>query len=145
MSPFKSKLDSQVWGPNVTEFRTHFEKPEAQSGKFSWLKNLYFLYLVELKAIAKVAPFFKSFPFFTGNEEEDSDTRKAISDLLDVVKSFPSHFEESMLFSNSDATKLKSEFHERFTNITKIMDCVGCQKCKLWGKLQVPINQIAKI
>lgn len=23
-----------------------------------------------------------------------------------------------------------------FQNITRIMDCVGCEKCKLWGKLQ---------
>ena len=25
----------------------------------------------------------------------------------------------------------------RFKNITRIMDCVGCSKCRLWGKLQV--------
>jgi len=24
----------------------------------------------------------------------------------------------------------------KFRNITKIMDCVGCQKCRLWGKVQ---------
>ena len=28
-------------------------------------------------------------------------------------------------------------FKTRFKNITRIMDCVGCSKCKLWGKLQV--------
>lgn len=30
----------------------------------------------------------------------------------------------------------KEEFQLKFRNITKIMDCVGCDKCKLWGKVQ---------
>merc|ERR1712146_275195 len=25
----------------------------------------------------------------------------------------------------------------RFRNISKIMDCVSCEKCKVWGKLQI--------
>lgn len=30
------------------------------------------------------------------------------------------------------------EFAEHFRNITSnIMDCVACQKCKLWGKIQI--------
>lgn len=29
------------------------------------------------------------------------------------------------------------EFREHFKNITRVIDCVGCDKCKLWGKLQV--------
>ena len=32
------------------------------------------------------------------------------------------------------------EFKEHFRNISRIMDCVGCDKCKLWGKLQVRIS-----
>ena len=24
----------------------------------------------------------------------------------------------------------------KFRNITRIMDCVGCDKCRLWGKIQ---------
>ena len=28
------------------------------------------------------------------------------------------------------------EFQKKFRNITRIMDCVGCDKCRLWGKLQ---------
>lgn len=36
-----------------------------------------------------------------------------------------------------DALQLKTVFREKFRNISKIMDCVGCDKCRLWGKLQV--------
>ena len=30
----------------------------------------------------------------------------------------------------------KEQFQVKFRNITKIMDCVGCDKCRLWGKVQ---------
>lgn len=61
----------------------------------------------------------------------------AVADLLRTIDGFPSHFNESALFNNKDGPKLKADFHARFTNITKIMDCVGCQKCRLWGTIQV--------
>merc|ERR1712146_124382 len=31
---------------------------------------------------------------------------------------------------------LRDEFLLKFRNISMIMDCVGCEKCKLWGKIQ---------
>ncbi len=133
------------WGHNITEFRNKFDKPEAHKEGFSWLKNLYFLYLLELKAVMKAAPFLRNFNFYTGNEEEDADMKLAIADLLRTIEAFPSHFNESSLFNNKDGPKLKADFHARFTNITKIMDCVGCQKCRLWGAIQVSLLYIQVI
>merc|ERR1711871_1894918 len=60
-------------------------------------------------------------------------------------------FDESILFQNSPAVQdhtyfpgeitpvyeLKQEFKLRFRNISRIMDCVTCEKCKVWGKLQI--------
>ena len=58
-------------------------------------------------------------------------------------------FDESVLFQStpmsstyypSEVTpvqELKYEFKMRFRNISKIMDCVSCEKCKVWGKLQI--------
>ena len=37
----------------------------------------------------------------------------------------------------SDVCALQETFRAHFKNITRIMDCVGCSKCKLWGKVQV--------
>jgi phosphoribosylaminoimidazole-succinocarboxamide synthase len=34
------------------------------------------------------------------------------------------------------AQVLKEEFKTHFRNVTRIMDCVGCDKCRLWGKIQ---------
>lgn len=42
-----------------------------------------------------------------------------------------------MFTGGKQAAKLKEEFREHFRNISRIMDCVGCDKCRLWGKLQV--------
>ena len=33
--------------------------------------------------------------------------------------------------------ELRAEFLTRFRNISRIMDCVTCERCRLWGKLQV--------
>lgn len=33
--------------------------------------------------------------------------------------------------------QLREEFRLKFRNISRIMDCVTCEKCRLWGKLQV--------
>lgn len=61
----------------------------------------------------------------------------AVRDLLNVVREFPEHFDETTMFrDNEQADKLKYEFKQHFRNITRIMDCVGCDKCRLWGKLQ---------
>ena len=53
----------------------------------------------------------------------------------DVVD-FPMHFDETLLFQNDRASRLKNEFRMRFRNITTIIDCAACEKCRLWGKLQ---------
>lgn len=53
-----------------------------------------------------------------------------------VTASCPMPFDEGRLWKGSDALQLKAELQAAFQNITRVMDCVGCEKCKLWGKLQ---------
>ncbi|ERL90554.1 ero1-like protein [Dendroctonus ponderosae] len=125
------------WGPKLDEFKRRFS-PELTNGEGpNWLRNLYFVYLLELRAIAKAAPLLERENFYTGDDSEDYDTKMAIKDLLSVIKKFPEHFDETTMFRGSkEAEKLKYEFKQHFRNITRIMDCVGCDKCRLWGKLQ---------
>lgn len=129
------------WGHNLEEFHRRFSKETTQGEGPHWLRNLYFLYLLELRALSKAAPYLHREEFYTGNEAEDWDTQLAVKDLLNVVQNFPEHFNESTMFIGSEqADKLKREFKQHFRNVSRIMDCVGCEKCKLWGKLQVVIN-----
>lgn len=127
------------WGPNIEEFERRFSPQTTDSEGSYWLRNLYFAYLVELRALAKIAPYLEREYYYTGYEPEDDEVKKAIMDLLNVIKTFPSHFNETVMFNNgNDSTlKLKQDFREKFMNISRIMDCVGCDKCRLWGKLQV--------
>lgn len=126
------------WGHNLAEFKKRFGPEQTNNEGPQWLRNLYFVYLLELRALAKAAPYLEREQYYTGNSEQDTDTRLAIKDFLSVVKSFPDHFNESSMFSGGEqARKLKEEFRMHFRNISQIMDCVGCDKCKLWGKLQI--------
>merc|ERR1719330_1176162 len=86
-------------------FQERFD-PDTTNGQGPyWLKNLYFVYLLE---------------------------------LLNLISSFPDHFDETSMFTGGkQAEDMKIEFREHFRNITRVIDCVGCDKCKLWGKLQV--------
>jgi len=129
---------SDTWGPNLELFHQRFD-PEVTNGQGPyWLKNLYFVYLLELRALAKAAPYLTQQSYFTGRLSEDKETVIAVKELLSLVQTFPDHFDETSMFTGgSQAEELKIEFREHFKNITRVIDCVGCDKCKLWGKLQV--------
>lgn len=53
-----------------------------------------------------------------------------------MSESCPTPFDEGRLWKGENAAELKAQLQATFQNITRIMDCVGCEKCKLWGKLQ---------
>lgn len=136
-SPFVKPTDK--WGPNLNEFIQRFDPATTNGQGPYWLRNLYFVYLLELRALSKAAPFLEQQTFFTGSAEEDKDTQIAVKELLNLLKSFPDHFDETVMFNHASGTEagLKKEFTDHFRNISRVMDCVGCDKCKLWGKLQV--------
>lgn len=125
------------WGPNLEEFQRRFDPSQTMGESTNWLKNLYFVYLLEMRALAKAGPYLEHEEYFTGNDAEDEETQQAIRNMLSIIYSFPEHFNESSMFNGgSQAATLKNEFRDHFRNISRIMDCVGCDKCKLWGKLQ---------
>lgn len=128
------------WGHNVTEFRKRFDSELTGGEGPKRLRNLYFLYLIELRALAKALPFFQqpSFQLYTGRPEEDQKHKEMLLQILQLTRSFPLPFDETSLFGGDEkeAAKLKEDIRLAFLNISRIMDCVGCFKCRLWGKLQ---------
>jgi hypothetical protein len=48
------------WGPNVKEFKKRFAAETTDGQGPQRLKNLYFTYLVELRALAKATPYLLS-------------------------------------------------------------------------------------
>ncbi|ELW68117.1 ERO1-like protein beta, partial [Tupaia chinensis] len=101
------------WGPNVKEFRRRFDPVETKGEGPRRLKNLYFLYLIELRALSKVAPYFERsiVDLYTGNVEEDADTKSLLLDIFRDTKSFPMHFDEKSMFAGDKkgAKSLKTQ------------------------------------
>uniref|UniRef100_A0A8C2YY62 ERO1-like protein alpha n=1 Tax=Cyclopterus lumpus TaxID=8103 RepID=A0A8C2YY62_CYCLU len=128
------------WGHNVSEFRRRFDSALTGGEGPERLRSLYFLFLVELRALAKALPVVQrpSFRLFTGRPEEDRRLKELLLHVLQLARSFPLHFDETSLFTGDEqeAATLKEDVRRAFLNISRVMDCVGCFRCRLWGKLQ---------
>ena len=131
--------------------RTHWEaNPQRYfdlfEGRPERIRNLHFAFVVLLRALKKASGALKEFPISVGDEKSDVQTHMLMQRLLDthILKSCGplfTAFDESKLFQEGNgpaaATELKYQFKGVFRNVTKILDCVTCQKCKLHGKLAI--------
>ncbi|XP_075471497.1 ERO1-like protein alpha [Ascaphus truei] len=169
----------KTWGPNVTEFQKRFDAALTQNEGPRRLQNLYFIYLIELRALSKVLPLCDcpGFLLYTGNNTKDRETNARLLELQRDAKRPPPSWprplpswprpprpvwprppplqEKQPVDRRSRYSELhappaskpavrtratgpqpKEDFRQRFRNISRIMECVGCFKCRLWGKLQ---------
>eukprot|EP00741_Cyanophora_paradoxa_P009335 tig00000144_g9043.t1 len=101
------------------------------------LNNLYFTYLFMIRAASKAATLLRQYPYNTGNPDEDQKARGAMHDVLSSPLFSATVFDESGMFDGADKAGIKAEFKKHFRNISRIMDCVQCEKCRMWGKLQI--------
>ncbi|CAM9785369.1 unnamed protein product [Chrysoparadoxa australica] len=151
--------ENGYWGPNLDLF------VNGVGAHPDRMTNLYFAYLFMMRALAKAAPLLEAHSFNTGNPEDDALTKALVKKLLgaslegpdsymtvtaaDAVPMCVRGFDESDMFNvgpGLSGVELSSEVHEkmqlkedfvsRFHNVSRIMDCVSCEKCKVWGKLQ---------
>lgn len=124
------------WGYNIEEFSRRFTPRDTKGEGPHWLKNLYFVYLLEMRALTKALPLWKTMTFYSGLEDEDSETKRLVVDIVESLKSCPDTFDEAQLFRSKASEGLFEDFRSHFQNISLIMDCVQCDKCRLWGKIQ---------
>ena len=120
------------WGPNLQCYKDRLhEHPER-------ISNLYFNYAFLLRAVGKLRDYVQDYTFCTGDPVQDKQTKDMIRNLAGAIPSGPQIFDESVMFQDptEDGISLKEDFRNRFRNVSRIMDCVGCDKCRLWGKVQ---------
>ncbi|EAS05801.2 endoplasmic reticulum oxidoreductin 1 (macronuclear) [Tetrahymena thermophila SB210] len=102
------------------------------------IHNLYFYYSVLLRAINRAESVIRNYNFTTGDFQEDAKTYQLVGDILDYTTSqCDQPFHEEILFNTDQGRKYKKHYQQYIHNITKIMDCVECEKCKVFGKMQV--------
>jgi len=85
-STFLNQCGTGFWGPNSEEFERKFGPKYTKGEGTQWLRNLYFLYLLELRALQKAAPLLKQVEYYTGNDKEDETTRLAVHNFLGIIK-----------------------------------------------------------
>lgn len=85
-STFLNLCGTWFWGSNAEEFERKFGPKSTKGEGTQWLRNLYFLYLVELRALQKAAPLLEQVEYYTGNDKEDEATRLAVHNFLGIIK-----------------------------------------------------------
>jgi hypothetical protein len=79
----------------------------------------------------------------SGNLEEDSILKRNITNLYNKYNNIDNVNKVQLLNEKNEYLKKFFNYNKldeikmRFRNISSIMDCVGCQKCRLHGKLQI--------
>ncbi|KAG1676511.1 hypothetical protein FOA52_000054 [Chlamydomonas sp. UWO 241] len=125
-----------VWGPNLTEFERRLGTPDVKDR----VENLYFSFLFVLRAVLKAAPLLERFDYSVGDPGHDSAAGELVRALVRLPGGLPAAcpmpFDEARLWRGEEGEAIKAQLQAAFRNITTLMDCVGCEKCKLWGKLQ---------
>ncbi|KAI8899156.1 hypothetical protein BC833DRAFT_587072 [Globomyces pollinis-pini] len=117
------------WGRNVTCYQNRYANHPDR------IENLYFVWAVMVRAVSKLTPYLQNYPFCDGTGDEEV-VVKHVDQVIQAVSACPSTFDETVLFADMPYESLKDDFRDSFRNISRIMDCVGCEKCRLWGKIQ---------
>lgn len=119
------------WHPNMQCYKERLHKhPER-------ISNMYFNYALVSRAVAKLRKHLEGYTFCSSDPEQDLETKQRVNQLTKVLSQPPQIFDENLMFQDPNTAGLKEDFRNRFRNVSRLMDCVGCDKCRLWGKLQV--------
>jgi ERO1-like protein beta len=131
----------QIFEPNLKIF---MERVGSYNDRLS---NIYFNYALVSQAIVKLSEIFQgglADQILCGGSSEAPMLHS--NDELDYKETFSSilpHLASNDLFNTDKlfdpkvvSPELKNEFRQRFKNVSAIMDCVGCDRCRMWGKVQ---------
>jgi hypothetical protein len=118
------------WSPNLELFMTRVgNHPER-------LSNMYFNYVVVARAVAKLRNYIGDMQFSGECPSVDVDNRRSLLRLVQSAQRTAPFFNETSLFASPEFQSLKEEFRARVKKVNALMSCVGCERCRLWGKLQ---------
>lgn len=142
-------LSNEYLNPTTNTFSPNLKVFMERVGTFNdRLSNIYFNYALVTQAIVKLSSIIPLESFIHSGYDDMTPSQQDQYHLLDneeferddilvnkIIPTISSNtlFDTTNLFTDVD---LKNEFRARFKNISAIMDCVGCDRCRMWGKLQ---------
>lgn len=123
-----------TFGPNLRVFM-------ERVGKFNdRILNIYFNYALVLQALVRLSQAVLLPLVISANSEPfDVESREygRLLGRIELVLARETLFDTLQLFDPAKVEPgLKLEFRARFRNVSAIMDCVGCDRCRMWGKVQ---------
>lgn len=122
----------ESWRPNPKKFMEHFgHHPE-------WLKNLHFAFVVVLRSLRKAKNFLAHYDYTTlGPDEKTGDLINLFlnSDVMSLCAEVFDLFDEKTLFRDASGSSLRRDFKKAFQNISRLINCVQCRRCRVHAKL----------
>ncbi|XP_055388844.1 uncharacterized protein LOC129617813 [Condylostylus longicornis] len=121
------------YSPSLTLF-----KERVAPGR-EWMANLYFTFGVLLKTFCHVGPILDTCDCDTGTPLDDRLARDQLRSMLrQPFHACEDRYKDEPLFTRKQDLALR-----QFQNISKIMDCLECEKCRLHGKVKILALQMA--
>ncbi|KAF5098872.1 hypothetical protein D0Z00_001858 [Geotrichum galactomycetum] len=130
---------TQEWGPNQKCF-------EFRVGNFpDRLNSLYFNYALVARALVKLGEQIERNEIELFDQPAAITSKAKLLELIEALKEKPSDnlstkrhlFDEKRMFQTFESQLLKRELRKRFYKISQLVDCVGCDRCRLWAKVQI--------
>lgn len=135
--PPSKRKGRETWESKPSHFVSQYGDKPGQ------IANLHFSFVVLSRAVQKAASFISSYPF-DATLEDAARTEKLVRRLVEssMMKSCSNvfgSFDETRMFTDpfSNTTTLKRQFKQVFLNISHVLDCVSCHKCRLHGKISM--------
>ena len=103
------------------------------------IENVYFSFSFLYRAVCKAKPILLSSKYETGDPEVDTLTIKLLESLFQGPLDC-SQFTEpttARLFDDEETRHLVPQLRTKFQNISRLIDCVSCESCKVHSKLQI--------
>lgn len=107
-----------------------------------WVDNLYLDFSLLLRTVSRLSGIVGHCGCYTGTDAEDLTTQQHLSDLVEFAQresaSGQPRFANMPIF-----TRKQSQALQQMHNISRIFDCIECEKCRLHGKVKLTALQVA--
>lgn len=101
------------------------------------IENMLYTYAFVLQAVNMLSDKVDGFSYIVESPDLNKYMKKNLNELIELsINTCEVPYQQNNLFELMDEGEFISNIKPVFYNITRILDCVTCEKCRLHGKLQ---------